>query len=83
MTMPPPPAPYGAAPAAKDNSTLLGVLGIIIGLICCAPAGIVLGILSMQQAKKNGKPQTLGIVAVALSVLGILVNILVFTAARR
>jgi hypothetical protein len=70
MAPPPPPA---AAPA-KDNSTLLGVLGIVLGLICCGPVGIVLGIFSMLQAKKVGKPQTLGIIAIVAGVLNIILS---------
>jgi K+ transporter len=73
--MQPPMAPPPAAAPAKDNTTLFGVLGIVLGLICCGPAGIVLGILSMQSAKKVGKPQTLGIVAIVASVVGIVINI--------
>ncbi len=72
MAPPPPPA---AAPASSDKTTLFGVLGIVIGLICCGPAGIVLGFLSIQEAKKYGKPQTLGIVAIVLSVIGLIWNI--------
>jgi hypothetical protein len=69
---PPPPYEAAAAPAGKDNTQLFGILGIVIGLICCGPAGIVLGILSIMQAKKFGKPQTLGIIAIVLSVVGII-----------
>ena len=76
MAPPPPPA---AAPA-KDNTTLFGVLGIILGLICCGPAGIVLGILSMQAAKKSGKPQTLGIVAIVAGVLNLVFGIIYYAA---
>jgi hypothetical protein len=64
---PPPPAAAG-----NDKTQLFGILGIVIGLICCGPAGIVLGILSIMEAKKVGKPQTLGIVAIALSVIGMI-----------
>ncbi len=80
MTAPMPPA---AAPAGSDRTTLWGVLGIVIGLLCCAPAGIVFGVLSMNEAKKVGKPTTLGIVAIAVSVLNIVFGIVYYTAFRK
>jgi hypothetical protein len=83
MQPPPPGPPLGAVPAANDRTTLYGVLGIVIGLICCAPAGIVLGVLAIQQAKQNGKPPTLGYVAIAASVLQIIVGIIYQVAIRK
>jgi len=80
LTAPMPPA---AAPAGSDKTTLWGVLGIVIGLICCAPAGIVFGVLSMNEAKKVGKPTTLGIIAIAVSVLNIVVGIVYYAAFRK
>ncbi|MGY0230646.1 hypothetical protein [Longispora urticae] len=59
-------------PAGKDNTQLFGILGIVIGLLCCSPAGIVLGVLSMNQAKKNGNSPTLGYVAIGVSVIGLI-----------
>jgi hypothetical protein len=59
------------APAANDKTTLWGVIGIV-GAICCPVVGLIFGILSMQEAKKYGKPNTLGIVALVLSVLNII-----------
>jgi hypothetical protein len=70
---PPPPYPPAAAPG-NDRTTLFGVLGIVIGVLCCSPAGIVFGVLSMQHAKRNGKPNTLGIVAIALSAVSLIVG---------
>ena len=59
MTQPPMvPQP---APAAKDNTQLFGILGIVLG-VCCWPLGIVFAVLSHLQANKNGKPATLAIV---------------------
>jgi hypothetical protein len=72
---PPPYAPPPAAAPGNDRSTLLGILGIVIGLICCGPAGIVLGIISMNQAKKYGSSPTLGIVAIVVSAIGLILNI--------
>ena len=69
MTAPYPPP---AAPASNDKTTLWGVLGIVIGLICCWPLGIVFGVLSMNEAKKSGKPNTLGIVAIVASVINLI-----------
>jgi hypothetical protein len=75
--------PPAAAPAGSDKTTLWGVLGIVIGLLCCAPAGIVFGVLSMNEAKKVGKPTTLGIIAIAVSVLNIVFGIVYYAAFRK
>ncbi len=74
MTYPPP-----AAQPANDKTTLWGVLGIVIGLICCWPAGIVFAVLSMQEAKKAGKQPTLAYIAFACAAIGLIWNIFWFT----
>jgi K+ transporter len=87
---PPPGVPYGqppmGAPVPQSNTAkTLGIIGIIVGVLCCSPAGIVLGILSMKKAKEAGQPTTLGMVALIVStvalVVGIIVAILNITAA--
>jgi hypothetical protein len=75
--------PYGAPqPAANDKTQLFGILGIVLGLICCGLLGIVFGILSMNEAKKVGKPNTLGIIAIACGVLNIVGGIVYQVAVR-
>jgi hypothetical protein len=76
----PPPADI---PAGNDKTTLWGVLGIVIGLICCWPAGIVFGILSINEAKKSGKPNTLGIVAIVVSALNLIGTTVYWFAIRK
>jgi hypothetical protein len=74
LTGPYPPPP--AATPANDRSQLYGILGLVIGLFCCSPAGIVLGYLSIQEAKKYGKPTTLGMVALIVSIVALVLGIL-------
>ncbi|MFY1635996.1 hypothetical protein ACN27F_22425 [Solwaraspora sp. WMMB335] len=69
MTAPYPPP---AAPAGSDRSTLWGVLGIVVGLLCCGILGIVFGALSIRDANRFGKSTVLGWVAIVLSVLNII-----------
>lgn len=73
MTMPP---PMGTPPAppANDHTTLFGVLGIVLG-ICLWPAGLVFSILAMNAAGRAGKPKTLGIIGLVLTVLAALFSI--------
>lgn len=73
MTAPYPPP---AAQPANDKTTLWGVLGIVLGLICCWPAGVVFGILALQEAKKSGKPPTLAYLAFAASAVNLIVGII-------
>jgi CDP-diglyceride synthetase len=72
----PPPA---ATPAGNDKTTLWGVLGIILGLICCPILGVVFGVLSMNEAKKVGKPNTLAILAFVASAINIIGSIVYYT----
>jgi hypothetical protein len=69
----PPPA---AAPAGSDRTTLWGVLGIVLGLVCCFILGIVFGALSIRDAKRYGKSPTLGYVAIALAVVNLVVSVI-------
>jgi CHASE2 domain-containing sensor protein len=61
-----------AAPQGTDRTTLWGWLGIVIGLLCCGPVGIVFGILSILDANKHRNSKVLGIVAIVVSVLGMI-----------
>ncbi|MFB9237363.1 DUF4190 domain-containing protein [Plantactinospora siamensis] len=72
MTDPYPPPQ--STPAGNDRTTLWGVLGIVLGLICCGLLGIVFGWLSIRDAKKFGKSPVLGYVAIALGVVNIVVS---------
>lgn len=72
MTAPYPPP---AAQPANDKTTLWGVLGIVFG-ICCPILGIVFGILSMNEAKKSGKPPTLAYISFVVAVIAIVVGII-------
>jgi hypothetical protein len=65
---PPPPPPV----EGRDRTTLWGVLGIVLGLICCGILGIVFGYLSVRDARRNGKSPVLGYLAIALGVINII-----------
>jgi|SoiMetStandDraft_2_1073263.scaffolds.fasta_scaffold15458_3 threonine/homoserine/homoserine lactone efflux protein len=69
-----PPVVPQPAPAAKDNTQLFGILGIVLSL-CCTPLGILFAVLSHLQANKNGKPATLAIVGYVVAALSIIVGI--------
>lgn len=76
MTQPPMvPQP---APAAKDNTQLFGILGIVLSL-CCVPVGVLFAVLSHLQANKNGKPATLAIVGYVVAGLALIGNIVYAT----
>ena len=76
------PYPPPAAQPANDKTQLWGILGIIIGLICCWPLGIVFGFLSLQESKKSGKPPTLAYAAFAASAVNLIFGIVYYTAIR-
>jgi len=53
----------------RDRTTLWGVLGIGVGVLCCPILGIVLSVLSIRDARRFGRNQALGVVALVLSIL--------------
>ncbi|SCF14307.1 hypothetical protein [Micromonospora mirobrigensis] len=71
---PPPPPPPAAG---RDRTTLWGVLGIVLGLICCGILGIVFGYLSIRDARRFGKSPLLGWLAIAAGVLNIIISLVV------
>lgn len=71
----PPPPPPPAAPG-NDRTTLWGVLGIVLGLICCGILGIVFGWLSIRDARRYGNSPVLGYVAIVLGVVNIVGSLL-------
>ncbi|MCP2326571.1 hypothetical protein HDA40_005078 [Hamadaea flava] len=66
----PPPyqAPVTPVAPGKNNTMLFGILGIVLGVVCCAPLGILFGWLSMNEAKKTNSDATLGKVAFWLGI---------------
>jgi uncharacterized membrane protein len=69
-----------ATPPKKDNTQLFGILAIVLAVVCCPPLGILFGYLSMQEAKKAGKDDTLGKVGfwlgIAMTAIGVIGTIL-------
>lgn len=65
----PPPPQTPATPAKQDRSAVFGILGIIVGFVCCPLIGVILGILAIRDAKAAGKSTALGIAAIIVSVI--------------
>ncbi|MFV2111763.1 hypothetical protein ACFHW0_05390 [Micromonospora sp. LOL_025] len=74
MNTPYPPPPPAPSAAGSDRTVLWGVLGIILGLLCCGILGIVFGYLSIRDAKRFGQSPVLGYLAIAFGVLNIIGN---------
>ncbi len=68
------PYPPPAAAPGRDRTTLWGVLGLIIGLLCCGILGIIFGVLSLRDARRFHNSPVLGWLAIGLSVVNILAN---------
>lgn len=77
-TPPPPPVgpPPGAAASGPDRSQLFGILGAVLGFLCCPLLGIGLGIYILTQKNKGWNPMW-GYIAIGASVVGILFSIFV------
>ena len=70
-----PPPPGGYPPAAalgSDHTNLFGWLGIVLGFLCCFLVGVILGVLSIRDAKKFGNSPLLGYVAIGVSALNLI-----------
>jgi len=65
------PVQPAATAGGQDRTQIFGIIGMIVGLICCPIVGIVLGVLSLRDAKRYNNSPTLGYLAIALSVVGI------------
>ncbi len=63
-------APPGVSTGQNDHTQLYGIIGMIVGLICCPIVGIVFGILSIRDARRFSNSPTLGYVAIGLSIVG-------------
>lgn len=77
------PNPPPASPPSNDRTTLWGVLGIVIGLICCWPLGLVFAFLSYREARRVGRRPTLAYIAFAACAIGIIWNIIYYSTNRR
>ena len=77
-----PPPPPGGGEVGSDNATLALILGII-GVVCCAPAGVaafIMGNNAKKEAERTGRPlnstmkgaRILGIIACVFLAIGIL-----------
>jgi hypothetical protein len=70
VTTAPPPA---AAARGNDRTILWGVLGIIVGLLCCGILGVIFGALSLRDANRYGNTKVVGVIAIiagALNMIG-------------
>ena len=77
MSLPHLPPPSSLPPAAeRDRTTVWGVLGIALSLVCCSVLGIVFGYLSIRDARRYGQSQVLGYVSVALGVARLVLDVL-------
>jgi hypothetical protein len=61
-------------PAKKDRTELFGWIGIVVGFICCPIVGLILGALSIRDAKASGKSPVLGYIAIAASLVSAIVG---------
>ena len=73
---PTPPEQYPMQPPPRnDNTTLFGLLGIVLA-ICFWPAGLLFSVLAIRAAAKVGKPRTLGLVGLGLCGLAIIIFVI-------
>ena len=75
-----PPPYYGQQPPpppGNDKVTLWGVLGIVFAF-CCPILGALFAALSLNEARKAGKPPTLAYIGFALTALNLVLQIVLY-----
>lgn len=73
-----PPNPYGGAPGGGFNEPAktdgVSIASLVLGLLCCAPVGLVLGFVGLKRTKGGQrKGRGLAITGIVLGLLGLLV----------
>ena len=63
-------------PAEPSNA--LAIWALIIGLLCCAPAGIIMAIIGLNKYPEGSSGRTISIVALVLSALGIVSSLALY-----
>jgi hypothetical protein len=70
-------APYGTP--AQQGWNVLAIIGFVASFLC-SPAGIVMGIIALNQIKQSGQQgRGLAIAAIVISVLGMIFGIMYAT----
>lgn len=66
------------APASPSNA--LAIWALVTGLLCCAPVGIVLGIIGLTKYKQGTSGWVMSLIALVVSILGIIGNTILYIA---
>jgi hypothetical protein len=61
-------------PAQRDRTLFYGIWALV-GSVFCLPLGIIMIVLSYQEARRNGRFPTLAYIAAALLVVFTVINI--------
>jgi hypothetical protein len=72
----PDPGPYGATP--PPNPRVVGILGAVIGPLCCPVGGFGLGLYSLIQSKKHGGSPVWGGLAIIANVVSFALGVAYF-----
>ena len=71
---------YGGAPPQKNTKGIVGVVLSALGLLCgvLSIVGIVLGVIGLNESKTPGREgqRTLAVVAIAVGVLTLVLNVI-------
>lgn len=63
-----------------EPSKALAIWALVIGFLCCAPAGIVMAIIGLNKYPDGSSGKTICIVALVLSALGLIANVVLYLA---
>lgn len=71
MTYQPPPGPAG--PPAQDPGRTLGIVGLVFAFLCSL-VGLILSIVAYTRSKNAGYKNTIALVGIIISVVGMIVG---------
>lgn len=63
-------------PAQPSNA--LAIWALVMGLVCCAPVGIILGIIGLNKYQRGTSGWTMSLVALILASIGVIINIALY-----
>ena len=71
--------PTSSLPSSEQPSNALAIWALVMGILCCAPVGIVLGIIGLNKYKQGSNGWIMSLIGLIIGAASIVLNV-VFTA---
>ena len=61
-----------------QDSNALAIWALVMGVLCCAPVGVILGIIGLTKYKPNTSGWIMSLIGLIIGALGILANLVLY-----